>query len=436
MSYTEQHKSAWQTRFFSIWTGQQLSWIGSTLAQFALVWWLTETTHSATVLSIGMLTSMLPTVFLGPFAGALVDRWNRRQVMIIADGLTALMAAWLAYLLWIGVAQPWHVYIIMLARAIGGTFHWPAMQASTSLMVPEKHLPRVAGLNQAMGGAVNIMAPPLGAMLLEMLPLHGIMAIDVATAALAITPLFFVAIPQPQQSTGTAGLSSAKSTLWDDMREGLKYAWHWPGLMATSVMAMFLNFTIYPATSLMPILITEHFGGGALQLGWMNSAWGVGALAGGLILSAWGGFRRRIVTVLTGIIGLGIGFLVIGLTPATAFPIALIAFLFGAAMNSICNGSAYAVLQQVVAPEMQGRMFTLVMSLCQAMAPLGLAIAGPAADALGIRNLYITSGIAQTLIGVSSFFVPAIMHLEDDRQAHRPMKMVPLTSANPQAMTK
>ncbi len=414
MRHAEQTQSQWKTPFFSIWIGQQLSWIGSSLAQFALVWWLTEVTGSATILAVGMLISVLPGVFLGPVVGALVDRWDRRQVMIIADGLIALVSAWLAYLFWTGAMQPGHVYIIMLARAVGGTFHWPAMQASTSLMVPKEHLLRVAGLNQAMGGAVNIMSPPLGALLLQIVPLHSIMGIDLVTAAFAIAPLCFVHIPQPQQAPSGIDTADGRSTLWLDTREGLRYVRHWPGLLAICTMAMLLNFSIHPAMSLMPILVTEHFGGGALQLGWMNSAWGVGGLVGGLALGAWGGFRRRIVTVLVGIVGLGAGVLAVGFTPATAFPLALTAFLFGATMNAMCNGAAFALLQQVVAPEMQGRVFTLVMSLCNAMTPLSLAVAGPAADALGIRTLYVVGGVAQMLMGLTGFLVPAIMHVEDN----------------------
>jgi len=417
MKQAEENPSRWQIPFFTIWTGQQLSWIGSSVAQFALVWWLTKLTGSATVLATGTLISLLPGVFLGPFAGALVDRWNRRVVMIVADSIIALVSAWLAYLFWTQAIQVWHVYVIMLVRAIGGTFHWPAMTASTSLMVPQEHLSRVAGLNQATGGAVNIMSPPLGALLLGILPLHDIMAIDVITAAFAIAPLFSVQIPQPQQAAATTGAAESKPTLWADVREGLRYVWHWPGLLAICIMAMLLNFSVYPAMSLMPILVTEHFGGEALQLGWMNSAWGVGLLVGGLLLSAWGGFHRRIVTVLMGIIGLGMGLLLVGLTPATAFPLALVGLFFGATMNSMCNGSAFALLQQVVAPEMQGRVFTLVMGLCNAMTPISMAIAGPAADALGIRTLYVAGGVAQTLIGLGAFFVPAIMHLEDNHKA-------------------
>jgi DHA3 family macrolide efflux protein-like MFS transporter len=414
MERQEERQPKWQVPFFTVWTGQQLSWIGSALAQFALVWWLTETTGSATVLAVGTLISLLPQVFLGPFVGALVDRWNRRLVMLVADSVIALASACLAYLFWADVMQIWHVYVVMLVRALGGTFHWPAMQASTTLMVPKEHLPRVAGLNQAMGGAVNVISPPLGALLLQVLPLHAIMGIDVATAAFAIVPLFFVHIPQPQQTEAATG----KPSLWADVREGFRYALGWPGLLAICLMAMLLNLLINPAMSLMPLLVTDHFEGQALQLGWMNSSWGIGLLLGGLLLGAWGGFKRRIVTMLMGIIGLGAGVLLVGLTPAAVFPLALAGLFFGAVMNSLCNGSAFALLQEVVAPEMQGRVFTLTMSLCSAATPIGMAITGPLADAIGVRALYVIGGVAQILIGAGGFFIPAIMQLEENNNGH------------------
>jgi DHA3 family macrolide efflux protein-like MFS transporter len=410
MEYTEQ-RTNWKLPFFTIWTGQQLSWIGSAVAGFALVWWLTEATGSATMLAIGTLLTILPGIVLGPFAGALVDRWNRCLVMLVADSVVALFSAWLAVLFWTGAIQVWHVYVIMFVRAVGGAFHWPAMTASTTLMVPKEHLGRVAGLNQTIGGAVNIVSPPLGALLLSFLPLHGIMAIDVLTAAFAIVPLFFVHVPQPEKTVAT---QEAKSTLWADMRAGLRYVIGWPGLLGVCLLATLLNFSIMPAMSLMPLLVTDHFGGEALQLGWLNSAWGVGMVLGGLLLGAWGGFKRRIVTVLVGIVGLGVGVLAVGLTPATVFPLALGAFFFGALMNALCNGSAFALLQQVVAPEMQGRVFALVMTVCNMATPLSLAIAGPLADAVGVRALYVAGGVAQVILGVGGFLVPAIMSLENN----------------------
>ena len=402
----------WQIPFFAIWTGQAFSLVGSQVASFALVWWLTKTTGSATVLTMATMVAILPGVILGPFAGALVDRWNRRRVMLAADGFVALVSAWLAYLFWSGSMQVWHLYVAMLARSLGEAFHWPAMQASTSLMVPKEHLSRVAGLNQTIRGGLNVVAPPLGALLLGLLPLHGVMGVDVATAALAMVPLLFVTIPQPQRTD--AGQGSGVPGVWADVRAGLRYVRGWPGLMAILGIAMIINFVVNPAFSLMPLLVTDHFQGGALQLGWLESAWGVGVVLGGLLLSVWGGFRRRIYTSLLGMVIAGLGIMVVGLVPGSGFIWAVAALFVAGTTNPLINGPLHAILQATVAPEMQGRIFTLVSSFATAMMPLSLAVAGPLADAVGVRPWYAVGGIIFSLIGLASFFVPVIVRVEEN----------------------
>src|SRR5215216_7140935 len=189
----------WAGRFFTIWSGQALSLFGSALVQFSLIWWLTQKSGSATVLAIATLVGMLPQIVIGPFAGALVDRWNRRIIMIVADGTIAAFSLLLAYLFATGTVQVWHVYAIMAVRALGGAFHFPAMSASTPLMVPKEQLTRINGLNQALQGVNSLAAPPLGALLLGILTTQGVLLIDVGTAMLAILPLLFIPIPQPPQ---------------------------------------------------------------------------------------------------------------------------------------------------------------------------------------------------------------------------------------------
>lgn len=409
---------SWAAPFFTIWTGQAFSLLGSRLAQFALVWWVTETTGSATVLATATLAALLPEVLLGPFVGALVDRWNRRRMMMIADGCIALLSLWIVYLFWSGSIQVWHIYLIMVGRSLGGVFHWPAMQSSTSLMVPKEQLARVAGMNQTLFGALNIVAPPLGALLMTLLPLYSVMAIDVVTALMAIVPLAFVAIPQPTPAPAELGMGASPfRSLWVDVKAGFRYIWNWKGLLGICLLAMLLNFFVSPAMQLLPILVTKHFAGGALQLGWLESGWGVGLLSGGLILAVFGGFKRRVVMGMLGIIGLGLGVFVVGLTPAQLFPMAIGGLFFGGVMNAFCNGSLMAVMQGAVAPEMQGRVFTVVSSLTAGMMPLSMALAGPFADAVGVRTLFIVGGVAQIILGIAGFFIPAIMRLEEDAQA-------------------
>jgi DHA3 family macrolide efflux protein-like MFS transporter len=414
-----QERPGWQKPFFTIWTGQLFSLLGSALVQFALVWWITDTTRSATVLATATLVAMLPQILLGPFAGALVDRWDRRRTMIAADSLVALASLLLAVLFLTDRAQVWHVYAAMLIRSLGGAFHWPAMQASTSLMVPDKQLARIAGLNQALFGIINIASPPLGALLIGLLPIGGVLLIDVFTAAAAVISLFVVSIPQPARAAQPDMGGGLIRAILRDMGAGLRYASGWPGLLALGAVATLINFLVNPAFSLVPILVTGHFGGAAMQLGLLNSTWGIGLVAGGLILSAWGGFHKRIYTSCAGLAGMGAGILLIGAAPAEMFWLGVVGMGVAGLMNPIANGPLFAIFQASVAPEMQGRVFSLIGSVAGAISPLSLAIAGPVADRLGVQVWYLVAGAACILMAVACLLIPAIQQIEEQGKALR-----------------
>ena len=403
----------WAASFFTIWIGQALSLVGSRMGGFALVWWLTQASGgSATVLATSSLVATLPGVFLGPIAGALTDRWSRRHVMIVADGIVALFSAWLGVMAWMGTLQIWHLYLIMFVRALGGTFHYTAMQAATSLMVPNKQLARVSGMNQGLQGVMSILTPPLGALAMSLMPLQAIMAIDVVTAAFAIGPLFFVHVPEPERRPGSEDVRLVRG-LARDIREGFVYIWSWRGMFVVLVVAALLNAVINPAMSLMPILIKNHFGGGALQLGWAESAWGVGLIIGGLTLSIWGGFKRKIITSLLGLMVAGVSFAAVGVVSSDGFNLALVALFIAGASNVLINGPFFAILQAVVAPEIQGRVFTTVQSLASLAAPIGMAISGPLADAFGVQVWFIIGGLVSLVMGVGLRAFPSVMHLEE-----------------------
>jgi len=400
----------WAAPFFTIWTGQMVSLLGSQLVQFALIWWLTKTTGSATVLATASLIGLLPQVLLMPLAGTLVDRWSRRVTMIVADSIIALVTVGLALLFWSGTVQIWQVYLLMLIRSAAGGFHWSAMQASTSLMVPQKHLSRIQGLNQMTNGGLNIISAPLGALLLEFLPLQGVLAIDVGTALMAIAPLFFIAVPQPERSS--LDVAADESSVWGEFKAGLKYAAGWPGLVIIGVMATMINLLLTPAFSLLPILVTKHFQGGAFQLAWLESGWGIGVVFGGLVLSMWGGFKRRIMTSMLGLLLIGASTLAIGLAPATAFTFTMVAIFIAGVANPLTNGPIFAVLQSVVEPGMQGRVFTLLGSVASAMTPLGLIIAGPVADTFGVQTWFVLGGLMTAGMGIVGYFIPAVVNIE------------------------
>jgi DHA3 family macrolide efflux protein-like MFS transporter len=276
--------------------------------------------------------------------------------------------------------------------------------------VPKKHLTLVAGLNQTLNGVLNIIGPPLGALLMEVLLLYGVMLVDVGTAILAILPLLLAHVPQPERDD----MGAEKPTVWADMREGLRYILSWPGLMALIGSAMIVKIALTPAFSLLPLLVSEHFNGGATQYSLLEVVAGVGIVMGGLVLSVWGGFRRKIFTTMMGVVVLGLSFVVLGLTPGSLFWMALASTFVVGLMIPLIDGPIMAILQGTVAPEVQGRVFTLMGSLLWITSPFSLAVAGPVSDWFGLQVWYITAGVLCGMMGLSGFFIPAIVNIEEN----------------------
>lgn len=403
--------AGWQRRFFAIWGGQAFSILGSQLVQFALIWYLTEQTDSASTLATASLVGLLPGVLLSPFIGAWVDRGNRRRILIMADASIALATLVLALLFaWDRIAI-WHIYGLMLARAIGAGFHQSAMGASVVLLVPPQHLTRIQGLNQTLHGGLNLAAAPLGALLLGLLPIQAILALDIITALLAISPLLVIAIPQPPRRL----TADQRPTFWRDLHDGLAYVRGWPALLIILLMVTLINFLLTPVGALLPLLVTRHFNGDVFQLGWLQAVSSGGVVAGGLLLSVWGGFQRRVVTAMSGLIGLGMGVMLTAAAPADAFWLALLGMGLVGLMTPITNGSFGAALQASIAPDMQGRVFALVLSAATAMSPLGLMLAGPLADRIGIQPWFWVGGLVCAAMGVIGFMTPTVMRLEAGR---------------------
>ncbi|KAA3645025.1 MAG: MFS transporter [Chloroflexi bacterium] len=404
----------WRGSFFTIWTGQAISLLGSQLVQFALIWYLTVTTNSATVLATASLVGLLPQVIFGPLAGSLVDRWNRRVIMIVADTVIAVATVAIAVLFAFDLIQVWHIYVLMFVRSTAGGFHVSSMTASTSLMVPEEHLTRIQGINQTLNGGLSIIGAPLGALLLELLPMQGILAIDVITAVLAIVPLFFINVPQPDRAIQDG---EGKSSVWNDFVIGVRYALAWRGLGILMIVVALINFLLTPAFALLPLLVKDYFGGGAIQLGTLEAFMGSGIIIGGITLGVWGGFNRRMTTSILGIIGIGVGVLILSLAPANAFWLALLAAIVFGFMQPMANGPLFAIIQARVAPDMQGRMFSLIGSLATAMAPIGLIFAGPIADFFGIRTWFFVGGAACVAVGIFCRLVPSVYGIEENGQS-------------------
>ena len=181
-------------------------------------------------------------------------------------------------------------------------------------------------------------------------------------------------------------------------------------------MATMINFLLSPAFSLMPLLVKSHFSAGAIELGWLNAVFGVGVILGGILLSVWGGFKRRIMTVTLGLIGIGLGSITLGILPAEGLMIAMGAMLLLGIMLPIANGSLGALMQTTIDPAIQGRVLTLVGSAATAMIPIGLAAAGPLSDAFGIQIWFVVSGAVCIAMAVLQILIPAVANIEQSPQ--------------------
>ena len=237
--------------------------------------------------------------------------------------------------------------------------------------------------------------------------MQGILSIDVIKL-FAILPMAFIHVPQPKRGEVVA----EKTSIWKDFKSGLSYLIGWPGLMIVGLMTVGINFTIIPAFSLLPLMIKDYFGGSAIHLGWVKSAMGAGMILGGALLGIWGGFSRKMLTSLVGLMGMGTGTLILALAPASAISLAVGGALLVGFMTPMTMGPFFALIQSTVEPDMQARIFSLLNSVGTGVVPLGLLIAGQVADRVEIQGWFLLGGILCILIAVTGFFIPAVMNME------------------------
>jgi MFS transporter, DHA3 family, macrolide efflux protein len=397
--------SRWQPRFWSIWFGQALSLVGSALTQFVLLWWITSTTGSATALATAGIAALLPQAILGPIGGVIADRLPRRLIMIVADSITAACMLVLVVLFATGSIQLWHVYTLMFIRSSMQAFQGPAASSSTANLVPTDWLPRVAGLNQSLSGIMTIAAAPLGALALAWLPLQGALMIDVVTAVLGITPLLFYAIPQPRET------QNKTSSVLADFREGVRFVVKDRGLLSLYGLLGLVVLTIMPTFTLTPLLVKQHFSGGAGEVALMEGISGVGMILGGLFITAFPP-RRPIVTLLV-FFAVSCGTVALtALSNGNALWLAVIWWTVSGISFSVGNAPMMSVLQTVVPNHMQGRTLSLMSTVMGLAGPVGLLVAGPLGEAIGVRGVFIWGGALSALVCLLGLLSPALHSLE------------------------
>ena len=419
-------------RFFLLWSGQALSLLGSGLTGFALGVWIFQRTGSATQFAMIALAATLPAVLISPFAGVLVDRWDRRWVMIVADSFAALATGLIALLYWREALELWH---ILLAAALGasmGAFQGPAYQASVTLLVPKEQYGRASGLAQMARALANVLTPLLAGILLLRIGLAGILIIDLSSFLLAVLTLAFLRIPRPVESEEGR---RARGGIWSEAGQGWSYIRLREGLFGMLLLFAFLNFMLGSINALTaPMLLSFT---NPEQLGGILSLGGVGMLLGSIVMSTWGGPRRKIHGVLGFLVVVGLGVALVGIRPSAVVVTA--GFFLAMACVPVVNGSSQAIWQCKVPADLQGRVFATRGMISMAAMPLAYLISGPLADHVfnpllmedgalaagvgrligtgpgrGIGLMFVLAGLGTALFSAAAYLNPRIRCVEEE----------------------
>lgn len=419
--------------FGVIWFGQLVSTIGSGLTGFALGVWVYQETHSTTLFALNMLAYALPNLLVSPFAGALVDRWDRRKAMILSDTGAGLSTLAIALLLVSGNLEIWQIYLATAVNAAFTSFQWPAYSAATSMLVPKEHLGRAGGMVQIGEAISNLLAPAIAGALLVTIGLQGVLLIDFATFGVAVLTLLLVAIPRPAVS---AEARAAQGSLLKEAAFGWTYITARSGLFGLLIIFALNNFFFSLSNPLITPLVLEMTT--PEWLGYVASIVGVGMLAGTLLMSAWGGPKRRIHGVLAFLM-VGGGFtILIGWTPY--LPVMALAGFGMMFFMPIVNGSSQAIWQTKVAPDIQGRVFAIRRMIAWSAIPIAYILAGPLADNVfrpllteggaladgvvgqllgvgasrGIGLLFVIIGVVNIIVPALGYLNPHVRNLEDE----------------------
>ncbi len=399
-------KQNWKRVFFTIWTGQAISLITSAVLQMAIVWHLTETTGSAMVLSIATMVGFLPQAILGSMIGVLVDRWNRKAVMIGADIIIALAAAVMAIWTFFQPLPIWTIMLILFIRSIGTAFHSPALNAVTPLIVPEDKLTKCAGYSQSIQSASFILSPAIAAVIFANWGLNAAVGLDILGALLACITVFAVSIPKQQKS------AQNQNNFLEEFKDGYGTIKRNKGLYALLWIGVLYCLAFMPINALFPLFCMNYFGTTTTGASVVETLFAIGMLGGSLLLGTWGGFKRRTINISCSIFIMGAALAVSGALPSSAFAVFAVCCTFMGLSAPFYNGILLALIQESIEPEYLGRIFGLLGSMMSLAMPIGLIFSGIFADRIGVNLWFFFSGIFVILIAVLSVSLPSIKNLE------------------------
>lgn len=359
--------------FGAVWFGQVISFIGSGLTSFALGVWVLQRTGEITKYALISMFFVLPAVLLGPLAGTLVDRWDRRKAMLISDLGAGLSTLSIAILYLLGGLQVWYIYIAVFVSGAFGSLRMPSMQAAMTQMIPRKNLGRASGMMEIVMIGEFLIAPAIAGGLMGKIGLAGVIMIDFTSFLFAVTILLFVRIPRAQATAeGRAGTGS----LIQESAYGWKYIVARPGLAALMLLFALSSFTTEMTVVLYTPLILSF--GSTTQLGLAMSLSAGGFLVGGLLMSIWGGPRRRVWVVMVFMLLLGLFSALIGLRASMG--LIIISGFFATLCVPIISSSNQVIWQKKVAADVQGRVFAIRRTITLATPLLTYVVAGPLSD--------------------------------------------------------
>lgn len=369
-------KLSGMTGFSIVWAGQLISVLASSMTQFALTIWAYQETGSATTLGIISTAFIVPFLLLSPIAGVMVDRHNRKLMMMVSDLTAVLATGGILVLQAMGSLEIWHLYIAAVINGLGNTFQWPAYSAAISTMVPKDNYSRANGMMSLVESGPAVLAPIFAGLLLPIISLTGILVIDAATFFIALFALMIVHIPQPEKTIeGQAGSGS----IFHEALYGFKYIFARRGLLGLLIFFIVLNFVIGLSGSLFSPFILERTNQSSEILGFVTSANAIGAVIGGLLIGLWGGFKKRMNSIFLGEALTGF-FLLVVFGLGRSLPVWIIAVVIGGIFPIFTNGASQAIWQSKVAPDVQGRVFSARRMIAWSITPITPILSGLLAD--------------------------------------------------------
>ncbi|MDR1183588.1 MAG: MFS transporter [Coriobacteriales bacterium] len=396
----------WKRTVALVWSGQAISFLTSGAAGYALLWYLTESTGSAVVLATASIAIYLPYGVFGPFAGIIVDRLDRKMLMIAADLGIAAICALTALLITLGLMSVPLVIGLLALRSIGQAVHSPAMYASMPLLAPDRHLVRLASLNQGLAGAARIAAPALGILLYTMLGLQFVLLADTFGAIVACSLLAVVHIPAAQMK------KSERTGFVNEMRKGLAAIREQRGLGLFIVFVALTCTALAPMAAFLPLIVYEHFVLGGWEASLVEAAFGTGYLAGALALGIWGGGRKLFVLIAAAALTSGLIAALCGVLPPGGFVVFTMLVVVMAFAEAFYGGPIGALFQRRIVPSKLGRVTSINDSAFCLATPLGLLLAGPIAETAGVTTLFVISGSLLALLALLGLLSPTLRSLD------------------------